>query len=62
MLTQQPPFCKDIYCMCKKRQINTSTTIEKKTFNSNRSNISNKLRQAQIISSSLGGTPVISNN
>jgi hypothetical protein len=53
--------CKNIYCLCKKKQISTSTSIENKKFNSNTSNISNKLRQAQIISSSLGGKPVILN-
>jgi len=53
--------CKNIYCLCKKKQINMSNSIENKKFNSNTSNISNKLRQAQIISSSLGGKPVILN-
>jgi len=53
--------CKNIYCLCKKRQIGTITTIEKKKINSNNSNISSKLRQSQIISSSLGGKPVILN-
>lgn len=53
--------CKNIYCICKKRQINTITSIENKKFNPNNSNISNKLRQARIISSSLGGKPVFLN-
>lgn len=53
--------CKNIYCVCKKRQISTTTSIENKKINPNNSNISNKLRQARIISSSLGGKPVFLN-
>ena len=59
-MTQLSTF-KDIYCICKKNHINTTTTIDKKNLNPNNSIISNKLRQARIISASLGGKPVILN-